>query len=124
MSFQMSSRMLDVFTSTNNKFTLKFSRTGLRSFMESPNENRYSKKQPYQINVDKLLNLKNWTLSPTTLNFYLLDILHYQNKPNFERYSALQKKPKKSVTVSKILNVRPKNIYKKCKTLHCHSTFM
>ena len=76
----MTSSMLDVITSTNNKFTLKSSRTGLRSFVESPDEKRYSKKQPYQINVDKLLNLKSWTLSPTALNFYLLDILHYQNK--------------------------------------------
>ena len=91
----MPSSTLDFLTSTNNKFTLKYSRTRLRSFVVSADEKIYSKKQPYQINVDKLLNIKNWTLSPTSLNFYLLDILHYQNKPNFGRYYALQKQTKK-----------------------------
>ena len=90
----MSLNVLDVITSTNNKFTLKSSRTGLHSLVESPYEKIYPKKQPYQINVEKILNLNNWTLCPTALIFYLLDILHYQNKPNLERYYVLPKQTK------------------------------
>ena len=90
----MSLNVLDVITSTNNKFTLKYSRTWICSFVESPSEKIYSNKQPYQINVEKILNLNNWTLCPTALIFYLLYILQYQNKPNLERYYVLPKQTK------------------------------
>ena len=39
----MYSSMLDVLTSPTNKFNLKYSRTWLRSFVESVDEKRYEK---------------------------------------------------------------------------------